>query len=136
MNLAIRGLSANLGERPANTFFSDQHPDLKADYILANPPFNLKDWRNEAELTEDPRFAGYRMPPTGNANYGWILHMLSKLSANGTAGFVLANGSMSSNTSGEGEIRAQMIENDLIDCMIALPDSCSTPRRSRCVYGL
>ena len=121
MNLAIRGLSANLGERPANTFFSDQHPDLKADYILANPPFNLKDWRNEAELTEDPRFAGYRMPPTGNANYGWILHMLSKLSANGTAGFVLANGSMSSNTSGEGEIRAQMIENDLIDCMIALP---------------
>lgn len=77
MNLAIRGLSANLGERPANTFFSDQHPDLKADYILANPPFNLKDWRNEAELTEDPRFAGYRMPPTGNANYGWILHMLS-----------------------------------------------------------
>ncbi|CAB5581503.1 Type I restriction enzyme EcoKI M protein [Citrobacter werkmanii] len=121
MNLAIRGLSANLGERPADTFFNDQHPDLKADYILANPPFNLKDWRNDAELTNDPRFAGYRTPPTGNANYGWILHMLSKLSANGTAGFVLANGSMSSNTSGEGEIRAQMIENDLIDCMIALP---------------
>ncbi|MCD3082068.1 N-6 DNA methylase [Salmonella enterica subsp. enterica serovar Enteritidis] len=121
MNLAIRGLSANLGERPADTFFSDQHPDLKADYILANPPFNLKDWRNDAELTKDPRFAGYRTPPTGNANYGWILHMLSKLSANGTAGFVLANGSMSSNTSGEAEIRAQMIENDLIDCMIALP---------------
>lgn len=121
MNLAIRGLSANLGERPADTFFSDQHPDLKADYILANPPFNLKDWRNDAELTNDPRFAGYRTPPTGNANYGWILHMLSKLTANGTAGFVLANGSMSSNTSGEGEIRAQMIENDLIDCMIALP---------------
>lgn len=121
MNLAIRGLSANLGERPADTFFSDQHPDLKADYILANPPFNLKDWRNDAELTKDPRFAGYRTPPTGNANYGWILHMLSKLSASGTAGFVLANGSMSSNTSGEGEIRAQMIENDLIDCMIALP---------------
>lgn len=121
MNLAIRGLSANLGERPADTFFSDQHPDLKADYILANPPFNLKEWRNEAELNKDPRFAGYRTPPTGNANYAWILHMLSKLSANGTAGFVLANGSMSSNTSGEGEIRAQMIENDLIDCMIALP---------------
>lgn len=70
MNLAIRGLSANLGERPADTFFSDQHPDLKADYILANPPFNLKDWRNDAELTKDPRFAGYRTPPTGNANYG------------------------------------------------------------------
>lgn len=135
MNLAIRGLSANLGERPANTFFSDQHPDLKADYILANPPFNLKDWRNEAELTEDPRFAGYRMPPTGNANYGWILHMLSKLSANGTAGFVLANGSMSSNTSGEGEIRAQMIENDLIDCMIALR-TVVLHHADRCVYGL
>ncbi|SFD20838.1 type I restriction-modification system subunit M [Pragia fontium] len=121
MNLAIRGLSGNLGERPADTFFNDQHPDLKADYILANPPFNLKDWRNEAELTDDPRFSGYRTPPTGNANYGWILHMISKLSTNGSAGFVLANGSMSSNTSGEGEIRAQMIENDLVECMIALP---------------
>lgn len=121
MNLAIRGLSGNLGERPADTFFSDQHPDLKADFIMANPPFNLKDWRNDAELTTDPRFAGYRTPPTGNANYGWILHMLSKLSETGTAGFVLANGSMSSNTSGEGEIRAQMIENDLVECMIALP---------------
>ena len=121
MNLAIRGLSGNLGERPADTFFSDQHPDLKADFIMANPPFNLKDWRNDAELTNDPRFAGYRTPPTGNANYGWILHMLSKLSETGTAGFVLANGSMSSNTSGEGEIRAQMIENDLVECMIALP---------------
>ncbi|MCT8344489.1 type I restriction-modification system subunit M [Photorhabdus kleinii] len=121
MNLAIRGLSGNLGERPADTFFNDQHPDLKADYILANPPFNLKEWRNDAELTDDPRFAGYRTPPTGNANYGWILHMLSKLSANGTAGFVLANGSMSTNTSGEGEIRSQMIDNDLAECMIALP---------------
>lgn len=121
MNLAIRGLSGNMGERPANTFFNDQHPDLKADYIMANPPFNLKEWRNEAELTDDPRFAGYRTPPTGNANYAWILHMLSKLGANGTAGFVLANGSMSTNSSGEGEIRAQMIENDLVECMIALP---------------
>lgn len=121
MNLAIRGLSGNLGERPANTFFSDQHPDLKADFIMANPPFNLKDWRNEAELTHDPRFAGYRTPPTGSANYAWILHMLSKLSETGTAGFVLANGSMSSNISGEGEIRAQMIQNDLVECMIALP---------------
>ncbi|SFU91461.1 type I restriction-modification system subunit M [Xenorhabdus koppenhoeferi] len=122
MNLAIRGLSGNLGERPADTFFNDQHPDLKADYILSNPPFNLKEWRQETELTDDRRFAGYRTPPTGNANYGWILHMLSKLSATGTAGFVLANGSMSSNTSGEGEIRAQMIENDLLECMIALPN--------------
>ncbi|WP_146448401.1 type I restriction-modification system subunit M [Vibrio kanaloae] len=121
MNLAIRGLSGNLGERAADTFFADQHKDLKADYIMANPPFNLKGWRNEAELTDDARFAGYRTPPTGNANYGWILHMLSKLSEIGTAGFVLANGSMSSNTSGEGEIRQQLIENDRVECMIALP---------------
>lgn len=121
MNMAIRGLSANMGDKPADTFFSDQHPDLKADYILANPPFNLKDWRQSNELTDDPRWAGYTTPPTGNANYGWILHMLSKLSENGTAGFVLANGSMSSNTSGEGDIRRQLIDNDHIECMIALP---------------
>ncbi|TYL49423.1 type I restriction-modification system subunit M [Marinomonas sp. IMCC 4694] len=121
MNLAVRGLSGNLGEKSADTFFADQHKDLKADYIMANPPFNLKDWRDEAELTDDPRFAGYRTPPTGNANYAWILHMLSKLSETGTAGFVLANGSMSTNTSGEGEIRQQLIENDRIECMIALP---------------
>lgn len=121
MNLAVRGLSGNLGERPADTFFADQHPDLKADFIMANPPFNLKEWRNEAELTNDPRFAGFRTPPTGNANYGWILHMLSKLSEDGIAGFVLANGSMSSNSSGEGEIRQKLIEDDRIECMIALP---------------
>lgn len=121
MNLAVRGLSGNLGERPADTFFADQHPDLKADFIMANPPFNLKNWRNEAELTNDPRFSGFRTPPTGNANYAWILHMLSKLSEDGTAGFVLANGSMSSNTSGEGEIRQKLIEDDRIECMIALP---------------
>jgi len=121
MNLAIRGISANLGEVPANTFFKDQHPDLKADYILANPPFNQKQWRNKNELTDDPRWAGFDVPPTGNANYAWIMHMLAKLSENGTAGFVLANGSMSSNTSGEGELRQKMIEMDLVDCMIALP---------------
>lgn len=121
MNLAIRGISANLGEVPANTFFKDQHPDLKADYIMANPPFNQSQWREKNELEDDARWAGYTSPPTGNANYAWILHMLSKLSENGTAGFVLANGSMSSNTSGEGEIRQQMIDNDLVDCMIALP---------------
>ncbi|MGR3754725.1 class I SAM-dependent DNA methyltransferase [Edwardsiella anguillarum] len=121
MNLAIRGLIGNLGERPADTFFADQHPDLKADFIMANPPFNLKEWRSESELTDDPRFAGFRTPPTGNANYAWILHMLAKLSVDGTAGFVLANGSMSSNTSGEGEIRQKLIEDDRIECMIALP---------------
>ena len=121
MNLAIRGISGNLGNVAADTFFKDQHKDLKADYIMANPPFNLKQWRAENELVDDPRWAGYPVPPTGNANYAWILHMLSKLSENGIAGFVLANGSMSTATKGEGDIRQKMIENDLVDCMIALP---------------
>jgi type I restriction enzyme M protein len=121
MNLAVRGISANLGDIAADTFFKDQHPDLKADYIMANPPFNQKQWRADNELTDDPRWAGFDVPPTGNANYAWIMHMISKLSEHGTAGFVLANGSMSSNTSGEGAIRQKIIENDLVDCMIALP---------------
>jgi type I restriction enzyme M protein len=121
MNLAVRGLAANLGEVPADTFFKDQHPDLKADYIMANPPFNLKDWRAADELVHDGRWNGYETPPTGNANYAWILHMVSKLSEHGVAGFVLANGSMSTNTTGEGAIRQKMVENDLVDCMIALP---------------
>ncbi|MEY8239238.1 MAG: class I SAM-dependent DNA methyltransferase [Cycloclasticus sp.] len=121
MNLAIRGISGNLGDVAADTFFKDQHPDLKADYIMANPPFNLKQWREENELSDDPRWGGYTVPPTGNANYAWILHMLSKLSESGTAGFVLANGSMSSNTSGEGTIRQELIDNDHVECMIALP---------------
>jgi len=121
MNLAIRSISGNLGDVPADSFFKDQHPDLKADYIMANPPFNLKAWRGADELTDDPRWAGYEAPPAGNANYAWILHMISKLSKNGVAGFVLANGSMSTNTNSEGEIRKKIIENDLVDCMIALP---------------
>jgi type I restriction enzyme M protein len=121
MNLAIRGIAGNLGDVPANTFFKDQHPDLKADYIMANPPFNQSQWREKNELEDDSRWAGFTSPPTGNANYAWILHMLSKLSENGTAGFVLANGSMSSNTSGEGDIRRELIEKDMVDCMIALP---------------
>lgn len=121
MNLAIRGIAANLGEVPANTFFRDQHPDLKADFILANPPFNQSQWREKNELEDDPRWSGFTTPPTGNANYAWMLHMLSKLSENGTAGFVMANGSMSSNTSGEGDIRRELVEKDLVDCMIALP---------------
>ncbi len=121
MNLAIRGIAGNLGDIPADTFFKDQHPSLKADFIMANPPFNQKQWRAEDELTDDSRWAGYNVPPTGNANYAWIMHMISKLSANGVAGFVLANGSMSSNTSGEGQLRQKIIENDLVDCMIALP---------------
>jgi len=121
MNLAIRGISGNLGDVAADTFFKDQHPDLKADYIMANPPFNQKQWRAANELTDDPRWGGYTVPPTGNANYAWILHMLSKLSESGTAGFVLANSSMSSSTSGEGTIRQEIIDNDHVDCMIALP---------------
>jgi type I restriction enzyme M protein len=121
MNLAVRGLAANLGDVAADTFFKDQHPDLKADFIMANPPFNLKDWRGPDELTRDPRWNGYETPPTGNANYAWILHMVSKLSEHGVAGFVLANGSMSTNTTGEGLIRQKLVENDLVDCMIALP---------------
>ena len=121
MNLAVRGLSANLGELPADTFFKDQHPDLKADYIMANPPFNMKEWRAADELVHDSRWSGYETPPTGNANYAWILHMVSKLSGHGVAGFVLANGSMSTNTTGEGAIRQKLVENDLVDCMIALP---------------
>ena len=121
MNLAVRGIAGNLGEVAGDSFFKDQHPDLKADYIMANPPFNQKQWRADNELVDDPRWSGYPIPPTGNANYAWILHMISKLSANGTAGFVLANGSMSSNTSGEGDIRQKIIENDLVECMIALP---------------
>ena len=121
MNLAIRFISGNLGEVPADTFFKDQHPDLKADYIMANPPFNLKAWRGADELVDDPRWAGYEVPPANNANYAWILHMISKLSENGVAGFVLANGSMSTSTNTEGEIRKKILENDLVDCMIALP---------------
>lgn len=121
MNLAIRGISGNLGAVPADTFFKDQHPDLKADFIMANPPFNLKQWRADDELTDDPRWAGYKTPPTGNANYAWILHMVNKLSENGVAGFVLANGSMSTSAKGEGDIRQKLIENDRVDCMIALP---------------
>ena len=95
MNLAVRGILANLGEEPSDTFSKDQHRDLKADYIMANPPFNLKDWRDENELTDDYRWAGYDVPPASNANYAWILHIISKLSENGVAGFLLANGALS-----------------------------------------
>jgi len=121
MNLAVRGISGNLGDVAGDSFFKDQHEDLKADFIMANPPFNQKQWREESELVDDPRWAGFEIPPTGNANYAWIMHMISKLSEKGTAGFVLANGSMSSNTGGEGKIRQKILENDLVDCMIALP---------------
>ena len=120
MNLAIRGISSNLGSKAADTFGDDQHKDLKADYIMANPPFNLKDWRADNELTDDPRWAGYNVPPKSNANYGWILNMISKLSQNGVAGFILANGALSGGGE-EYEIRKQIIENDLVEAILILP---------------
>lgn len=120
MNLAIRGISGNLGEKAADTFADDQHKDLKADYIMANPPFNQKDWRAESELKEDPRWRGYDVPPKSNANYAWILNMLSKLSDNGVAGFILANGALSGGGE-EYKIRRKLIENNLIEAILVLP---------------
>jgi len=119
MNLAIRGIDANLGPEPADSFHKDLHADLKADFVLANPPFNMSDWGGE-RLREDKRWA-YGTPPAGNANYAWIQHFISHLKPTGVAGFVMANGSMSSNQSGEGEIRKKIVEADLVDCMVALP---------------
>ena len=119
MNLAIRGIEGDLGKQPADSFHNDQHPDLKADFVLANPPFNMSDWGGDS-LREDKRWK-YGKPPVGNANFAWVQHFIYHLAPNGTAGFVLANGSMSSNTSGEGDIREAIIENDLVDCMVALP---------------
>jgi type I restriction enzyme M protein len=119
MNLAIRGITSDLGKENADSFHRDLHPDLKADFILANPPFNMSDWGGD-RLREDKRWK-YGVPPVGNANYAWIQHFIHHLGPNGTAGFVLANGSMSSNTSGEGEIRKALIEADMVDCMVALP---------------
>jgi type I restriction enzyme M protein len=119
MNLAIRGIDANLGKEHADTFHRDLHPDLKADFILANPPFNMSDWGGEL-LKEDKRWK-FGIPPASNANFAWVQHFIHHLAPNGYAGFVLANGSMSSNQSGEGEIRKNIIEADLVDCMVALP---------------
>lgn len=120
MNLAIRGISANLGEKAANTFADDQHKDLKADYIMANPPFNQKDWRGENELIDDPRWRGYDVPPRSNANYAWILNMVSKLSDNGVAAFILANGALSGGGE-EYKIRRKLIENNLLEAILILP---------------
>jgi type I restriction enzyme M protein len=122
MNLAVRGIAANLGDVPADTFGRDQHPDLKADFIMANPPFNQKDWRAANELTDDPRWKGYEVPPTSNANYAWILNMASKLSVNGVAGFILANGALS----GAGEeykIRRKLVENGMVEAIVILPQN-------------
>jgi len=119
MNLAIRGIDGNRGKEHADSFHRDLHPDLKADYVLANPPFNDSDWRGEL-LKDDKRWK-YGIPPAGNANFAWVQHFIHHLAPTGLAGFVLANGSMSSNQSGEGEIRKNIIEADLVDCMVALP---------------
>jgi type I restriction enzyme M protein len=119
MNLAIRGIDSNLGKEHADSFHRDLHPDLKADYIIANPPFNDSDWRGDL-LKDDKRWQ-FGTPPAGNANYAWVQHFIHHLAPTGLAGFVLANGSMSSNQSGEGEIRKAIIEADLVDCMVALP---------------
>ena len=119
MNLVIRGLDFNLGREAADTFLNDQHPDLKADYVLANPPFNVSDWWHP-RLEGDIRWI-YGAPPQGNANFAWLSHIAHHLAPTGRAGVVLANGSMSSNTGGEGEIRRRMLEGDVIECMVALP---------------
>ena len=118
MNLAIRGIEGQIVH--GDTFHNDRHPDLKADYILANPPFNTKDWGGE-QLREDKRWR-YGIPPARNANFAWVQHMIHHLAPRGMAGFVLANGSMSSMQSGEGKIREAIVEDNLVDCMVALPE--------------
>ena len=117
MNLAIRGIEGQIAH--GDSFHNDRHPDLKADFILANPPFNVSDWGGD-RLTDDKRWR-YGVPPTRNANFAWVQHIVHHLAPEGAAGFVLANGSMSSSQSGEGEIRKNFIEADLVDCMVALP---------------
>ena len=124
MNMAIRGIDFNFGKQPANSFTNDQHPDLRADFVMANPPFNISEWW-DAKLEGDPRWK-YGTPPTGNANYAWIQHMLYHLSPTGSMAVILANTSMSSNTGGEGGIRKALIEADLVDCILALPSQLFT----------
>ena len=119
MNLAIRGIDFNFGKKDADTFLDDQHPDLRADFIMANPPFNIKDWWSES-LVDDVRWK-YGLPPKGNANFAWVQHMLHHLAPTGSMGLLLANGSMSSNTTNEGEIRKRLVDEDLVECMVALP---------------
>lgn len=119
MNMAIRGIDFNFGKEPANTYTNDQHPDLRADFVMANPPFNMKEW-DAGVADDDPRWQ-YGRPPSGNANFAWLQHMLYHLAPDGSMGLLLANGSMSSNTNNEGAIRQALIENDLVECMVALP---------------
>ncbi|CAB4584438.1 MAG: N-6 DNA methylase [Actinobacteria bacterium] len=120
MNLAIRGIEANLGDRADDTFHRDLHPDLRADFVIANPPFNVSDWYSDT-LRDDARWR-YGQPPAGNGNYAWIQHFVHHLAPNGVAGFVLANGSLSSKTSGEGDIRRALVDSNLVDCIVALPE--------------
>lgn len=119
MNLAIRGIEADLGKFNADTFFNDCHPQLKADYIMANPPFNLSDWGAD-KLTEDVRWQ-YGLPPAGNANFAWLQHMIWHLAPNGRIGMVLANGSLSSQSGGEGDIRKNIVDADLVECIVSMP---------------
>ncbi|EPH15122.1 MULTISPECIES: class I SAM-dependent DNA methyltransferase [Dermabacter] len=120
MNLALRGIEADMGSHSADSFTEDLHKDLRADYVIANPPFNVSDWW-DAKLGDDPRWK-YGTPPPGNANFAWVQHFIHHLSPRGTAGFVLANGSLSSKAGGEGEIRRKLVEADLVDCIVAMPD--------------
>lgn len=120
MNLALRGIEADLGEKSDDSFVNDLHPDLRADFVIANPPFNVSDWWNP-KLANDPRWK-YGTPPQGNANFAWVQHFIHHLSPKGTAGFVLANGSLSSKQSGEGEIREKLVRAGLVDCIVAMPD--------------
>jgi type I restriction enzyme M protein len=119
MNLALRGIEADLGDHSDDSFAHDLHPDLRADFVIANPPFNVSNWW-DAKLADDPRWK-YGTPPEGNANFAWVQHFIYHLSPKGTAGFVLANGSLSSKTGGEGEIRRKLVEDDIVDCIVAMP---------------
>jgi type I restriction enzyme M protein len=120
MNLALRGIEADLGDHSDDSFGHDLHPDLRADFVIANPPFNVSNWW-DAKLSDDPRWK-YGTPPEGNANFAWVQHFIYHLSPKGTAGFVLANGSLSTKTSGEGDIRRKLVEVDLVDCIVAMPE--------------
>lgn len=122
MNMAIHGISAKLGDGPADTFLNDQHPDLKADYALMNPPFNLRAWRETSQLTDDSRWKGYTVPPVNNANYAWILNMLSHLGEDGVGALILAKGALTTEGKEEKAIRKQLIENDLIEAVLVLPE--------------
>jgi len=120
MNLALRGIEADLGDRSADSFGQDLHADLRADFVIANPPFNVSNWW-DAKLLDDPRWK-YGKPPEGNANFAWVQHFIHHLSPRGTAGFVLANGSLSSKSGGEGGIRRKLVDADLVDCIVAMPE--------------